>query len=83
MDYPSRKLTVAQSLYVAHFAGRTPVKTASPILDYLLLCTLRELRLLHAQFSSPIITCLRKRGMSVALMTSVTAVVSQRAQATW
>jgi hypothetical protein len=82
-NYPSQRyFPSARSLSVARFVGRSPVTIAPQILGYLHLCMLRELRLLQAQFNSPLFACLSKRGMSVALMTSATAVVSQRAQAT-
>jgi hypothetical protein len=52
---PSQKcFPSGQSLCVARFVERIQVRIAPPILGYLLLCMLRELRLLHAQFSSPL-----------------------------
>jgi hypothetical protein len=53
---PQRYFPSAQSPYVARFVERIPVRIAPPILDFHHLCMLRELRLLHAQFSSPLIT---------------------------
>jgi hypothetical protein len=45
---PSQKnFPSAQSLCAARFVERSPVKIAPPILDFLHLCTLRELRLLR------------------------------------
>jgi hypothetical protein len=53
MSSPSQKyFPSAQSLYAARFVERTPVRIAPPILDFLQLCMLRELRLLRSRLEA-------------------------------
>ena len=71
---PSRRyFPSVQSLYVARFVERIPVRIARPILDSLHLCMLRELRLLRR---SPLEVRLSSLATSALLLRVVQAVQS-------